>query len=470
MIQPRLIRIIFFGVLVLVSQIALSQDTLLKYQTTLKIRPKMDGDYETRIAATDGSGKFVAVISDKEKSEYAIFNKDFSLVASNKNGPSKESVELYKQDWPRIQGAIMNDKSASFIHVSNTGKNKKLLYNVWSEIVQYDGKLSHKLVAQVPYQENVITWLFGAEKGYLICTDDEKKELIFYIIDASGGLEVKRVPINLNDYYKTKYTLYDYFGYATSIYSQLETNLKSESSPTKFFLDSDKIVIVSIVQGQPPHIWNFNLNDFKPKFFKLDLSSFTGYSSGSKYFNNATFYDGKIFVMNVTRKITEIGIFDSTGARILKKYEIKEGSKFYFSELPRETIYNLRKPEIDMISNYGSLAVMLTEATLAISTKKLEDGSYLITAGSYDEKLRTSGVNAYNIPKVIQFRVILNPKTLEQVEELYTTPNDITELTQRLELVTPYAQFRPFKWNGINYLSYFTPKDGLFRVQTAVVK
>lgn len=470
MIQSRFKRIFIFGLLIVISQESFSQDTVLKYQTTLKIRPKMDGNYETRIATTDKSGKFVAVISDIDKSEYAIFNKDFSLVASNNKQPNKKDIELYKQDWPRIQGSIMNDKSACFIHVSSTGKKKDLLYNVWCEIVQYDGTVSYKLATQVPYQEQLITWLFGKEKGYLICTDGEKNELVFYIVDASGGLEVKRVPIKLSDYYKTKYTLYDYFAYATSIYSQQETNLKQESSPTKVFLDSDKIMIVSILEGEPPHVWTFFLSDFKPRFFKVDLSGFTGYSSGARYFNNATYYDGKIFVFNVTRKVAEIGIFDSTGARLLKKYEIKEGSKFYFSELPRETTYNLRKPEVDMISKNGSLAVMLTESTLAISTKKLNEGTYLITGGSYEEKLRTSGVNSYAIPKVIQFKIIIDPTTLEQIEELYTTPNDITEITQKLELVTPYAQFRPFNWNGISYLSYYTPKDGLFRVQTAVVK
>ena len=467
MIQSGFMRLIFLWLLIIISQETFSQDTLLKHQTGLTTSTETLGGYETKIAATAKSGKLVVVISDREKLECAVYNKDFSLVAASKQALNKRNIELYKDYSIKWTGAIMNDKRACFFYGANPKFNRNK-YLVWSEMVSYDGSLEHKLSIEIPAEVEILNWIFEDEKAYLICTDNKKQELVFYVFDVNGMAQEKRIQIKLKEYFKSKYSLSEYFYEATAIYPSQEQSLQSAVNLTKFFLQSNKIFAVVVNPGEPPHIWEFDLDRYIPKFKKLDMTGFSGFTGSTRFFNNATIFDGKIFVFNVTRKGSEIGIFDSTGSQLLKKFEIKKDSKFFFSELPRKTYRSSAKPQIDVIGDNARLFVLLTEGRVGIAVSKIHDTAYLVTSGTFDDNSTLVTYGSGPVSRVVQFKIIIQSSTLNQIEEPYTSPNDITEVTQRQELVVPYTQFRPFRWNGVDYLSYFTPGDGLFRIQTAV--
>lgn len=391
--------------------------------------------YETKVLKNDITGKIILAIGNDQSVNYLLLSNDLKtgeiLKPANANFP---------RNW--ALGGVINNNGFNFIYCMSNPRQYNtdgIEQHYRIETIDFNNKtISDKEIFVKPKEEQYVAAFSIQHRYYFISTNDKNEQLILTTIDENGALSRKFFYIDLKQMLKDKISLSAYFGYADIFSPEEESDMTPSVSYTKIFTYPDKLIITVTNYGEPPHLFNLDLQKLIITKKIISLDGFCGLDTKKKDFWNSNYiYKNKFYVLNACKEQIDIGIYDSQNFQLLKKYEIKDLNSVPISELPTQTIEEGRKGKDAGHSNEKELSMKdllkaLKRYQPDIAIMRNNAGQLILNCGSYDRDVITSS-GGYYMPTMTMVE-----KPTGQTHEGSNIP--VTQSTTQVNMNGRYVQ------------------------------
>jgi hypothetical protein len=376
------------------------------------------------VMADKSSPNIAFVLQDIDKADYVLADSNFKII-SNFSLPAKKTIfnfdasNLHQLNYV---GATTDGNKYNFIYKHTTGKvfSSKEYYSYEIEIVDFTTKnVTQKDFVNVPKKEKLIAGFSEYNTFFLLTAIDESSSLKIYELLGNGTTVEKTItfPVQNTDGRKAK-KLSDILSETVIINAGDEPGLDDAVRSAKLFTSKDALTFLINDNGST-QVVTINTTNF-PVSNKYIENNNAENKGGDKAYTNAYIADNKLFLMQVMPQKIVVSIFDLDG-NILNKFEINEtnihqltnGSGKY-----EERRGSREKEEI--LDDFAKITKALIKGSQGIAVETTATGRYLITIGTYDDILvSTGGADTYHTS--VQFGQGTSPSTQATSNSYYYT-------------------------------------------------
>jgi len=478
---------------------AMAQKTVFTYQTEVAKSTK-SSPVESIIVPDETTGKTTIILKGNDKVEYLLLNKTFET--ESKVRPSNGLLNtIFEKGYSKYLRGVKNNKGSSFFYaIDRTHINM--------ETVDFkNSTVANKQVIEIPNEEHTVEGFTCQGRYYLLSANDKKNELGIYLVDENGIPSHKNIPIDLSGFNPDKLTVSEYFSYSDVFYPKQETELIESTELTKVYPLADKIIMIVTNDKEPPHIWTIDLKTYNVSKRKFDLSGFTGFNGKKeKFYNNSYLYGENLYVLNVSKKKIEIGIFNFNSSQLIQKFEITESSSIPFVESPVKILTNSTSKKENTIESNKELINGLFKGSTGIALARNNKGQIILTCGVYDKETGTSsgysmgsfgqssmptgqfysgsnvpvtrtysnfnamgnnkgGGRAYTFTRTVKFKIMVDSSEYKLVSSnsKLSTVDKINDYLKSIPAET--EAIKVFTINDTYYLSYYSPREKTFFIK-----
>ena len=410
---------------------AFSQKTVFSYQPNPGPNPSYI--YQSFIVPDKNTEKTAVILKTNNQAEYLLLKKDFSIEAKLQSTDGLTAA-LSKAKWFQYLAGVTNNLGTCFFYLLEDKAWSDGKFHLRMEVADFNNKTvtSRMLYIMAPGEKYIGGYTI--ERTFcLLTTNDKTSQLGFHIVDENGKLDNKYTPVDLESFNKDKLSLGEYLFNPHIFSAGDETELAAATDLTKIYVYPDKVVFVVANLHESPHIWTIDTRSYKiASKQKLDMTGFEGFNGQKeKFYNSSSLYGKNLYVLNVSKKKIEIGIYDFGSLKLLKKYDITESSVIPFVETPVEITTKAGRTTRNTISSNKELCKELFKGSTGIAVALNNLGQIILTCGVYDKATRSLSYytgsfgpapgawhngNAYTYTRTVNFKVILDPTELNIIK------------------------------------------------------
>lgn len=468
----------------LIALCTVVQKTVFTHQIEASTNPKRTA-LESIIVPDETTGKTTIVLHNNDKVEYLMLNNYLEIESRIRPANGLLST-IFQKGYSEYLAGVNNNKGSCFFYEIDRN-------HINMETVDFkNNTVVNSQVLEMPDEERTIQEFTCQGKFYVLRVNNKKNELVLHYVDENGIAGHKNISVDLNGFNRDKLSLSEYFSYSHVFYPKQETKLLEATDLTKIYPNSNKVVIIVVNDKEPPHVWNIDLQSYQATKQKFDLSGFSGFNEKKESFHNNSYLFGEnLYVLNVAKQKIEIGIFNFSSGKLLKKHEINESSNIQFVETPVEIRTKGRFTKKNVINSNKELIKEMFKGSNGIAIARNANGEIILTCGIYDKETGTlydgafkespfsttgtytkvislrnnAGIRSYTITRTVNFKLILDSSKYNLVSSnsQISTVDKINLYIKSMPVETEATNI--FRINGHYYLGYYSPKEKTFFVK-----
>ena len=391
-------KLISFGIIILlIAFSSKAQKAVISYPFKFEKKNLQKKNYEAYFLADNSTGKIPFVLHDNKKADYIMLDNNFKVELKFTADIKKTIFDEYDEEYLGGAGLRGNNVFHFVYKVTSYkyyGIGSKTTYSYKVETVDFTTKsVSQKALMEMEKGEDELISYSNFGSYYSFTTNDKTGELILYTLKADGAIEKKNISVTIpNDKGKSRNKLSEYMQRTKLVKEDEEAGLETGTQSSKLFDYKDKMVFVINDAASPTHIVSIDKATFKTTEKFIDHSSVLNTDDKEKFYVNSFLSGDKVFSLVLDKKNIQVAVYNTAKGNLLKKQEINEDNMLsVLAQLPLAEQRKGGKKTENQVTDFSKLLKALTKGTEGLTVAKNAAGQYIITAGTYDPIVVSSG-------------------------------------------------------------------------------